>query len=354
MQPLRAGIIGAGAMAGAHTRAVRAAGHEVVAISSSSVASASRAAEQLGIKQVFESASALIAADLVDVVHVCTPNRFHLEPTEAAILAGKPVVCEKPISMTLDEADQMLALADSHGIPTAVPFIYRYYEVATGMHAQLRALAEVGGGSGQLKHIEGAYLQDWLLAPGSTNWRVDPALGGESRVFADVGIHWCDLMEFVTGHRITRLRARFSNLYADRPTEDTAEVEFGTDRGATGSVAASQVAEGHSNDLVFNFQTADAGPGATPLAFNEFDSADYQPSFDRFMVDAYASFADRVATGSDFGAETPVASAKLPTASAKLLTASPNLPTFTDGRRAASLIDAVVRSARKGEWVVPL
>ena len=205
---------------------------------------------------------------------------------------------------------------------------------------QLLALAEVGGGSGQLKHLEGAYLQDWLLAPGSTNWRVDPALGGESRVFADVGIHWCDLMEFVTGHRITRLRARFSNLYADRPTEDTAEVEFETDRGATGGVVVSQVAEGHSNDLSFSFQTADAGPGATPLAFNEFDSADYQPSFDRFMVDAYASFAGWVATGSDVGVETGLASAKL--------------PTFADGRRAASLIDAVVRSARTGEWVVPL
>ncbi len=327
-------------MAHAHTTAVRAAGHEVVAISSSSASSASRAAQNLGIALVFASASELIAADIVDVVHVCTPNRFHLEQSEAAILAGKPVVCEKPLSMTLAEAARMLSLAKSHEIATSVPFIYRYFEAATRMHAQLRALAHDSSAAGRLTRLDGAYLQDWLLAPGSTNWRVDPALGGESRVFADIGIHWCDLMEFVTGHRITRLHARFSNLYADRPTEDTAEVDFETDLGATGRVVVSQVAAGHQNSLEFSFQAGETGfaaaPGGNPgeataptnppIAWKQADSNDYQPAFNRFMADAYASFGGEV---------------------------KPNLPTFEDGRRAASLIDAVVRSARTGEWVTP-
>jgi predicted dehydrogenase len=281
---------------------------------------------------VLATASELIEADIVDVVHVCTPNLFHLEQSQAAILAGKPVVCEKPLSMTLAEADAMFALAQSRGVPTAVPFIYRYFEAATRMHAQLRALADDSTSEGRLTRLDGAYLQDWLLAPGSTNWRVDPALGGESRVFADIGIHWCDLMEFVTGHRITRLRAKFSNLYADRPTEDTAEVDFETDLGATGRVVVSQVAVGHQNSLEFSFQAEEAGFGATqgansPIAWKQADSNDYQPAFNRFMADAYASFEGAI---------------------------KPNLPTFADGRRAASLIDAVVRSARTGEWVTPL
>ena len=320
-------------MANAHTLAVRAAGHEVTAISSSTEASAARAAQTLGITRVFATASELIQADIVDVVHVCTPNRFHLEQSQAAILAGKPVVCEKPLSMTLAEADEMLALAQSRNIATAVPFIYRYFEAATRMHAQLRSLADGStadsalAGGARLTRLDGAYLQDWLLAPGSTNWRVDPALGGESRVFADIGIHWCDLMEFVTGHRITRLQARFSNLYADRPTEDTAEVEFETDRGATGRVVVSQVAEGHQNSLEFSFQAGQPTLTNPPIAWKQADSNDYQPAFNRFMADAYASFEGAF---------------------------RPNLPTFADGRRAASLIDAVVRSARTGEWVTPL
>lgn len=321
-------------MARAHTVAVRAAGNEVAAISSSSVESAERAAAELSIESVFATATDLIASDSVDVVHICTPNRFHFELAEAAIAAGKPVVCEKPLSMTLAEADRMVSLADARGVATAVPFIYRYFGAATRMHAQLRALAQPGAGSSPLTSLDGAYLQDWLLAPGSTNWRVDPALGGESRVFADVGIHWCDLMEFVTRHRISRLRATFTNLYADRPTEDTAEVEFETDLGARGSLVVSQVAEGHANDLEFRFRA-----GEQAIEWTQADSSEYQPAFNRFMADAYASFT----------------SVRFPSRSVtpQSGSATPNLPTFADGRRAASLIDAVVRSARSGEWVTP-
>ena len=359
-------------MAHAHTVAVRAAGHEVVAISSSSESSAARAAQNLGISRVFATASELIEAEIVDVVHVCTPNRFHLEQSQAAILSGKPVVCEKPLSMTLAEADQMLTLAQSCGVPTAVPFIYRYFEAATRMHAQLRALADDSTSEGRLTRLDGAYLQDWLLAPGSTNWRVDPALGGQSRVFADIGIHWCDLMEFVTGHRITRLQAKFSNLYADRPTEDTAEVDFETDLGATGRVVVSQVAEGHQNSLEFSFQAGEAGLGVTqaansgqataptnsptnpPIAWKQADSNDYQPAFNRFMADAYVSFVASVSAPQGSASSVGISVPEGGSYGDPYGSVSANLPTFADGRRAASLIDAVVRSARTGEWVTPL
>ena len=165
-------------------------------------------------------------------------------------------------------------------------------------------------------------------------------------------------MEFVTGHRIVRLRARFTNLYADRPTEDTAEVEFETDLGARGSLVVSQVAEGHANDLEFKFRA-----GEQPIEWTQADSSEYQPAFNRFMADAYASFTSvRSPSGS---VRPPSGSVTPPSASVRNSdrnttsdghpygSVSPNLPTFADGRRAASLIDAVVRSARSGEWVTP-
>src|SRR3954454_17257565 len=106
--------------------------------------------------------------------------------------------------------------------------------------------------------LHGSYLQDWLASATATNWRVDPAIGGSSRAFGDVGIHWCDLMEFVTGHRITALTARTAVVHPERAgrpvtTEDGASVLFETDRGATGSLVVSQASPGRKNRLAFSF-----------------------------------------------------------------------------------------------------
>ena len=122
----------------------------------------------------------------------------------------------------------------------AVPFIYRYYP--TVREARDRISRDEAG---RLWLLHGSYLQDWLSGRQVSNWRVDPKLGGASRAFGDIGVHWCDLMEFVTGHRITRLVAHWANAHTERPsltdppgvgptavaTEDGAIVTFETDRG---------------------------------------------------------------------------------------------------------------------------
>ena len=313
------------------------------------------AVASLGAEAAAADAAELVASADVDVVHVCTPNDTHPALVRSALDAGKHVVCEKPLATDPAEAAELERLAAEADVVAAVPFVYRFYP--TVRHA--RAMV-AGGEVGTLWLLHGSYLQDWLAAAGGTNWRVDAARGGASRAFGDVGIHWCDLMEFVTGHRITALTARTAVVHPERAgqavtTEDGASVLFETDRGATGSLVVSQASPGRKNRLAFSFDgtlaslgfdqerpeelwvggtdghrtvlrdpttlaPAAAGYAVLPAGHPQ----GYQDSFDAFVADV-----SRRVRGE------PVA----------------GLPTFADGARAARITDAVVRSARTRTWV---
>ncbi|MCW2791940.1 MAG: oxidoreductase [Nocardioides sp.] len=358
--PLRAGLIGAGFIGSVHAHAIRASGARLSRVSDSTPERALEAARRLGAEAAAESAEALIASDDIDVVHICTPNATHADLAERAIAAGKTVICEKPLATSLADADRLVAAADRAGVVTAVPFVYRYYPSVR----EARALIDAGA-AGRLWLLHGSYLQDWLSNSGETNWRVDPSQGGGSRAFGDIGVHWCDLMEFVTGHRITRLMARMSNAHSERPTaegmksvgtEDGVTLMFETDRGATGSLVASQVSLGRKNKLWFSFDGTEAayvfdqenpdslwvgganesrilprGPGGAGSRGEGPDYSflpaghpqGYQDCFNAFVADVYA-----VATGAR----------------------RDGLPTFTDGRRAAKITEAVIDSAKNESW----
>jgi len=349
---LRAGILGGGFMAEVHSRAIRAAGHEVVAIASSSPGSSAKAAANLGISQIAESAFELIANGEVDVVHVCTPNKFHTEQAGLALAAGKFVVCEKPLATSVADASALFQTAQTSGVATAVPFIYRFYPAVREIRARIAR-----GDAGELHLLHGSYLQDWLALASATNWRVNENVGGASRAFADIGVHWCDLMEFVTGHRITRLVASMAKPHAGRgATEDSASILFETDRGASGTLIVSQISYGRKNEIRFSFDGElessywnQEVPGRFTTANDRREaivnvgSAEvasvaeqnlaylpaghprgYQDAFNAFMADAYASFQ---------GAEIE------------------GLPTFADGLRAAVITEAVMQSTAARAWV---
>ena len=157
-----------------------------------------------------------------------------------------------------------------------MPFVYRYYPTVREARARVRA-----GALGELRLLHGGYLQDWLLAPSDDNWRVEPELGGPSRAFADIGSHWCDLIEFVSGQRIVSVSARTAVAHAERPrrearsfargdgdgvpraveTEDIATVMFETDAGIVGSTVISQVSAGRKNHLWFEVSGTEAAVG---------------------------------------------------------------------------------------------
>jgi predicted dehydrogenase len=200
---LRAGIVGTGFIGRVHARSARVAGAQVTGVAASSPESATAAAEEIGAGTAFASADALIASEQIDVVHICTPNHLHVPLALAALAAGKHIVCEKPVALDPAGAAQLIAAASDAGRVATVPFVYRYYPTVREARARIRS-----DGTGDLRLVHGGYLQDWLLGADDDNWRVDAGLGGASRAFADIGSHWCDLIEFVTGERISALIAR--------------------------------------------------------------------------------------------------------------------------------------------------
>jgi predicted dehydrogenase len=347
---MRSGIIGTGFIGGVHAYAVRAAGGVLAHVAAESPEHAAAAARRLGAEHACASPEELINADDVDVVHVCTPNALHVPQAEAAIRAGKHVICEKPLATDPADARRLVEAAADAGLVAAVPFVYRFYPSVREARARIGA-----GDAGPLWLLHGSYLQDWLAGSDATNWRVDPKLGGASRAFGDIGVHWCDLMEFTTGHRITRLIARMATAYPDRITEDGAAVLFDTDRGASGSVVVSQVSLGRKNRLWFEFDGPSAsyafdqelpdslwvggkrgnqvvprgpdtfsGPAAGYARLPAGHPQGYQDSFTAFVADVYAAIGGHKPDG---------------------------LPVFADGLRAAVLTAAVVESAADETWV---
>src|SRR5690606_24543703 len=211
MNTLGVAIVGTGMIGAVHRRAALLAGAVVRGVAASSPQRARAVAQDWGVARGYAGIDEVIAAPQGQVVHVCTPNHLHRAMAEAALQAGKHVVCEKPLATTLEDAHALAALAASTGLVAPVPFACRYHPVVREARARI-----ANGGLGPLRLIHGSYLQDWLLDPASNNWRVDPALGGASRVFADIGSHWCDLVEWVGGERFAEVSAVFETVIPER------------------------------------------------------------------------------------------------------------------------------------------
>jgi len=340
---LRAGIVGTGFIGAVHAHAVRAAGATVQRVAASTPERSTEAARRLGAVAA-TSVEALIEADDVDVVHICTPNSLHVPQAARALKAGKHVVCEKPLATDLGDARSLAAQAEETGLVAAVPFVYRFYPMVREARARVAA-----GQGGPLHLLHGSYLQDWQAGEMGAGWRGEPEEGGEHRAFADIGVHWCDLVEFTTGHRLTRLLARTSGGGTH------SAVLFETDQGAAGSVVVSQTAVGRKNRLAFSLDAAEAsfgfdqenpeilqvgGIGETRVLHRGGESQSgssgrlsvlppghpqgYQDCFNAFVADTYTAIRAAAPEG---------------------------LPTFADGVRAAALTAAVIESATTSTWV---
>ena len=369
---LKAAIAGTGFIGRVHARSARLAGAQLAGVAASSPESARAAAAALGADRAFDSAEEMVRDPGVDVVHICTPNHLHLPLAEAALAAGKHVICEKPLALDAAGAQRLVDAASDSGLHAGVPFVYRFYP--TVREARERVAS---GQTGPLRLLHGTYLQDWLLRPGDDNWRVDERLGGPSRAFADIGSHWCDLAEFVSGHRIVRLSARMLTAVPERfsaagrkafasdgvggearrvSTEDAVVVQFETDARAIGSVVISQISAGRKNRLwieldgaeetlafdqehpeelwcgrreaetIIRRDPATLSPPAARFAFLPGGHPQgYADCFDGFVADFYGG----VRSGS----------------------ALDGMPTFSDGLRAALITDAVLTSSREERWV---
>ncbi|MDQ4213879.1 Gfo/Idh/MocA family oxidoreductase [Microbacterium capsulatum] len=350
---IRAGFLGGGFMAQAHTRAARAAGAVLAGLASSTPERAAAAAAELGVTGS-GTVEELLASD-VAVVHICTPNATHASLALRALEAGKHVICEKPLATALVDAVGLAEAAHLRSAVAAVPFVYRYHPMVREARARVQA-----GELGALLTVDCGYLQDWMLLPTDDDWRATSDGGGPSRAFADIGSHLCDLLEFVAGERIVRLTARSRRVYDERGghpvgNEDAVAILVEMSSGALGTLLVSQMAAGRKNALTLELHGSAesirfdqerpeelwigaregnrqlfrdpqaAHPGVARFSRLPVGHAQgYQDAFNAFVADAYAAIAGDAPDG---------------------------LPTFDDGVRAVRLTEAVLMAAGEQRWV---
>ncbi|MCA9240322.1 MAG: Gfo/Idh/MocA family oxidoreductase [Planctomycetales bacterium] len=287
---LRAAIIGTGFIGPAHVEALRRLGNvDVVAVAERDQALADAKAAELSIPKGYGSYEALLADPDIQVVHNCTPNHLHFEVNKAIMAAGKHVVSEKPLAMNSTESRELVRLAKESGVVNAIDFNYRYMPLVQQARAMCRH-DEVG----RVLAVHGSYLQDWLQKETDWNWRLVPELSGDSRAIADIGSHWCDLVQFITGLKITRVMADLVTIHPKRKrpkvevetyagkvlkpeemeevainTEDYASVLLEFDNGAHGVMTVNQCAAGRKNRLSFEIDGSKSALGWNQETPNE-------------------------------------------------------------------------------------
>lgn len=371
-------VVGTGFMGVAHVEALRRLGCHVVGIVGSSPERALQKSKEANLPPVFESFEAMLDDPHVDAVHITSPNDAHHAQALAALAAGKHVLCEKPLGLTSTETAELLAAAKASGRVHAVCFNQRFYP----MVQQARAMFSRGD-LGTFRLASGGYLQDWLLLESDWNWRLETDKAGSLRAVADIGSHWFDNVQFITGARIAEV---FADLHTfvkvrnhpvgpvetfsahtasdgDRVVEhmasdDAAGLLLRFDNGARGTCTLSQVSAGRKNAMNWELD----GSGSTVAWCAEapdelwighrgrpnewlkrdpgllYPEASVTAAYPAGHVEGYpdtfralfAAFYDDVLEGAP--------------------SAEPKYPTFADGHESALLCEAVARSASSGTW----
>ena len=381
MRRIGMGLVGPGFVGAHHVDAVRRLGFvDVVAVADVDEASARVKAQALGVSKAYGSFDALAADPAVHVVHNTTPNFLHDRVIRAALAHGKHIVSEKPLATSADEARSLWFAARDAGVVHAVTFNYR----GNPMVQQARAMVAAGE-IGPAHYVHGAYLQDWLLKPTDFSWRLEPDKGGASSAVADIGSHWCDLTQHVTGLRIESVLADLATVvpvrYKPREaseafaaagdargepfemrSEDLATILLRFEGGVKGVMSVGQVCAGHKNDLWFEVSGATASLRWNQERQNELwtgrrDAPNCVIAKDPALLAPSARGYARLPGGHQegwadafFNVLRDVYSAVIARASGEK-PAAPAYATFEDGYLAACIVDAVLESHRRGgDW----
>ncbi len=379
MTTLKTAIIGAGFMGHAHAEALNRIGVSVSGILGVDLAESRKAAKSLGIPRAYTAYEEVLNDPETGTVHLTTPNRLHYEMAKAALKAGKHVLCEKPLAMTAAESLELAGLEKSSGLAAGVNYNMRFYPLCLEAGHRLR-----NGETGDIISITGSYVQDWLLFPTDYNWRVLAGEGGAVRAVGDIGTHWMDLVQHISGLRITGVFADLQTVHPVRKrpkgevetfsgkvmeiqateevrvdTEDCGSVLMRFDNGAHGNLWVSQTTAGRKNCLQFEIAAAQGSyywnsespnemwlgsrnepnrllikdPGL--LSENIRGFAGYPGGHNEGYPDTFKqcfrAFYEFIEAG-DFNAPAPFA-------------------TFEEGHREVALCEAILESHHKKEWV---
>lgn len=371
-----AAIIGVGFVGRAHLEALRRLGIPVVGILGSSPERARQAAEALRLDRAYASLKELVADKNVSVVHVCTPNYVHHDQAKAALEAGKHVMCEKPLAMNARESQSLVDVAQKLKLVGGVTYNLRYYPLCHEAKSIVQS-----GAIGEPRLMHGSFLQDWLLYPTDWNWRLDPDLGGDLRVVADIGTHWFDLVSWISDRKITGVCADLAtvNPIRKRPrgrvetfqkttgptddikitTDDYASILLRFEGGVHGVCTVSQVSAGRKARLWFEIDGSEGSvawnaeePNTLWIGKRGEPNTEIikDPAIMHPQARGYAAYPGGHAEGypdtfvqlfKDFYAYIEVGN----------FTAPRTFPTFETGHEEMRLCEAIAMSAHEQHWI---
>lgn len=384
MDPIRVAVAGTGFIGPVHVEALRRAGVDVVGILGSSTQKSRAAADSLRLAAAYSTFDEILGDGRVRVVHITTPNRFHFEMASRALRAGKHVVCEKPLAMNSRESSELVRLAAQSELTAAVAYNIRYYPLCLEARERIAS-----GAAGNVLHAQGSYVQDWLLHQTDFNWRVLAAEGGKLRALADIGTHWLDLVQFITGLKIVAVCADLATVHGTRhaprgsvqtfsgkqgdkvtnespvvddvpiDTEDAGGVLLEFENGARGTLWVSQVTAGRKNCLQFEIACANealAWNGESPneLWLGKRDEPNELLLRDPALLSPTARNACSYPGGHNEGFPDTFKQlfrafyGYIETAD---MSAPPPFPTFADGHREILLCEAILQSHRERRWI---
>jgi|LADL02.1.fsa_nt_gi predicted dehydrogenase len=373
------GIVGTGFIGPAHVEALSRNGIRVLGLCENTLENARAKAIELTIPKAYGSYAELLKDNAIDVVHLATPNYLHFEQAKAALLAGKHVVCEKPLAMNSTETKELVELAKEKKLVNAVNFNIRMYPMVQQARSMVRA-----GDIGDLFIVQGSYLQDWLLLPTDWNWRLEPDLGGTLRAVADIGSHWLDLISYITGLKILEVFADFKTFhptrkkptkpvetyagklltpedYEDRPifTEDYASILLHLENGTQGVLTVAQVCSGRKNRIYFEINGSKSSlvwDGERP---NELWIGNRHAPNSLMLKDPSLMTSEAQATVSFPGGHNEGFPDTFKQLHKKIynyiiegdFSKKPDFPTFEDGHYEILVCEAIERSAHEKTWI---
>jgi predicted dehydrogenase len=375
----KAAVFGTGFVGRVHLEAIRRLGYvQVYAIGESQKEKARRLGDEFHVEKTHSDWEVLLQDPEIDVVHVCTPNALHFVMAKAALEAGKHVICEKPLATSVAEAKELIAIAKAKNLANATFHNLRFYP----MVQQIRAMREAGE-LGEILVLQGTYSQDWLMYDTDWNWRIDSKANGPSRCMADIGSHWCDMAEHLTGLRVTELCADLQTFHATRKrpkgsietfagktlrpedydevpidTEDFGAVMFRMGDGRTrGAFTASQVSAGRKNSLRMEIYGSKAGviwdqerPDELWIG-NRNEPNRYIIKDPSLLASGSRSYADLPGGHSEGYDDTFKQLMRRFYRTVEDRRAPVEYPTFVDGLRQLMVLETVLESSRRRAWL---
>lgn len=350
---------------------------EITAVAGSSTERAREFGSSIGVARTTGDYRELLQDSGIDAVHILTPNALHYPMCRAALESGKHVLCEKPFTVSVAEARELVELAAKTGLANCIQHNLRYYPVVQ----QIRRMVEAGE-LGEVLIVQGTYSQDWLLYDTDWNWRVQAEANGALRAMGDIGSHWMDMIEHLTGLRITELCADLATFHSTRrrpkgsvetftgkqlapgdyervaiATEDFGSVLLRLGDRARGAFTVSQMSAGRKNMFAIEIYGTKAGAAWNQERPDELwigqRNAPNQivvkdPALLHPQAAAYADLPGGHSEGYD---DTHKQVFKRFYARVGDRSAPVEYPTFEDGLRGMRLLERVAESAKKRGWV---